>query len=37
MFTILYYHDQILAAILEERIPEETERVLMKYYHEDTA
>lgn len=33
--TILTYHDQILAAILKERMPEETERGLMKYCHEN--
>ena len=31
--TVLSYHDQILAAILKERRPEETERGLMEYYH----
>lgn len=31
--TILHYSDQILAAILKERLPEETERGLMCYYH----
>lgn len=30
--TILSYHDSILAAIVKERRPEETERGLMKYY-----
>jgi len=33
--TSLAYQDQILAAILRERMPEETERGLMKYYHEN--
>lgn len=33
--TILTYHDQILAAILKERMPEEAERGLMKYYYEN--
>lgn len=33
--TILTYHDQILAAILKEGMPEEAERGLMKYYHEN--
>ena len=33
--TALAYKDQILAAILKERMPEETERGLMKYYHEN--
>lgn len=35
--TILTYHDQILAAILKERMPEEAERGLMKYYHENDS
>jgi len=33
--TALAYQDQILAAILKERMPEGTERGLMKYYHEN--
>lgn len=35
--TVLSYHDQILAAILKERMPEETECGLMKYYHGDDS
>ena len=35
--TALAYQDQILAAILKERMPEETERGLMKYYHENDS
>jgi len=35
--TILSYHDRILAAILKERMPEETERGLMEYYHGDDS
>lgn len=35
--TILAYQDQILAAILKERMPEETERGLMKYYHKNDS
>ncbi len=35
--TILSYHDQILAAILKERMPEEGERGLMEYYHENDS
>jgi hypothetical protein len=35
--TALTYQDQILAAILKERMPEETERGLMKYYHENDS
>ena len=35
--TTLAYQDQILAAILKERMPEETERGLMKYYHENDS
>ena len=33
--TALSYQDQILAAIIKERTPEETERGLMEYYHGD--
>lgn len=33
----LAYQDQILAAILKERMPEETERGLMKYYHKNDS
>jgi uncharacterized protein YihD (DUF1040 family) len=35
--TVLSYHDQILAAILRERRPEETERGLMQYYHKNDS
>jgi len=35
--TALAYQDQILAAILRERMPEETERGLMKYYHKNDS
>lgn len=35
--TILGYQNQILAAILKERKPEEAERGLMKYYHGDNS
>lgn len=35
--TALAYQDQILAAILKERMPEETERGLMKYYHKNDS
>ena len=35
--TALAYQVQILAAILKERIPEETERGLMKYYHKNDS
>ncbi|GAB1476896.1 hypothetical protein MASR2M70_17320 [Bacillota bacterium] len=35
--TSLAYQDQILAAILKERMPEETERSLMKYYHKNKS
>ena len=35
--TVLSYHDQILVAILKARMPEETERGLMKYYHRDDS
>ena len=35
--TALTYQDQILAAILRERMPEETERGLMKYYHKNDS
>ncbi|MCQ5125058.1 DUF4314 domain-containing protein [Blautia producta] len=35
--TVLSYHDQIHAAILKERRPEETERGLMEYYHGDDS
>jgi hypothetical protein len=33
--SVLEYTDNILAALLKERMPDETERGLMKYYHED--
>lgn len=32
--AVIAYHDQILAAIVREGMPEETERGLMQYYHE---
>ena len=32
---VLAHQDSILAALLKERAPEEAERGLMKYYHED--
>ena len=35
--TALAYQDQILAAILKERMPEETERGLMEYYHDNDS
>lgn len=35
--TILSYEDQILAALLKERRPEEAERGLMKYYGKDDS
>lgn len=33
--SVLEYTDNILADLLKERMPDETERGLMKYYHED--
>lgn len=35
--TVLPYEDRILAAIQKERLPEEAERGLMKYYHGNAA
>lgn len=35
--TILTYQDQILAAILKEQMPKETERGLMEYYRGDDS
>ena len=35
--TALAYQNQILAAILKERMPEETERGLMEYYHDNDS
>ena len=35
--AVLSYQDQILAAIIKERAPDETERGLMRYYHEDDS
>lgn len=35
--AVLSYQDQILAAIIKERTPEETERGLMQYYHENDS
>ena len=34
-YDVLEHKDSILVAILKERMPDETERGLMKYYHED--
>jgi hypothetical protein len=36
-YNILSHKDNILAAIVKERMPDETERGLMKYYHEDDS
>lgn len=36
-YDTLAHADSILAAILKERMPGETERGLMKYYHEDDS
>ena len=36
-YDVLAHKDSILAAILKERMPDETERGLMKYYHEDDS
>jgi hypothetical protein len=36
-YNILSHKDSILAAIVKEHMPDETERGLMKYYHEDDS
>ena len=36
-YDVLAHKDSILAAIFKERMPDEAERELMKYYHEDDS
>lgn len=36
-YDVLAHKDSILAAIVKERMPDEAERGLMKYYHEDDS